>query len=148
MGRKPIALNSFVVLFQKLLLYAQVVVSDGQHGDAVLELFLHGNSLALRDVLPLRRVRQEVEQQRRLNNHDCLVRVYHRHLVPVELRQDRARVQVSVGHRRRLILLRLNVESLLEVDEGRAQVTEHAIVARQVVVSHGQTCFIVLGQGL
>ena len=41
LGGHAIRLNSFMKLFQKLLLNAQVVVRDSQHRNPVFELFLH-----------------------------------------------------------------------------------------------------------
>lgn len=41
LGGHAIRLDSFMKLFQKLLLYAQVVIRNSQHRNPVFELFLH-----------------------------------------------------------------------------------------------------------
>ena len=107
--RQPITFDSFVILFQKFLLNAQVVIRDGQNSDAVFKFLLHGNALRLRNLFPFGHVRQEVNQQCRLDNHYGLVSVDHSDFVPVQLRQHSTGVQVCVCHRGRLVLFRFDV---------------------------------------
>ena len=102
-SRHLIARHSLMVHMHELLLNCQVMVSNGQNRNAIFE-FLRGLR-ALIDLFliifflasRLPAMWQVVHKQRRLHDYDCLVRVQHGMIVPAELRQDSAHVQMRVS---------------------------------------------------
>ena len=133
--RHLIARYSFMVHVHELLLNCQVMVSNGQNRNAIFE-FLRGLRalidlfliiLFLASRLPA--MWQVVHKQRRLHDYDCLVRVKHGMIVPAELGQDSAHVQMSVSLCSGRLMPLFDLEGLLQEDQSRTQLIYFAIVA-------------------
>ena len=111
-----------MVHVHELLLNCQVMVSNGQNRNTIFEFF--GGLRALLDLIGvlflaarLPAMGQVVHEERRLHDYDRLVRVQHGVIVPAELGQNSAHVQMSVSLCSGRLVPLFDLQGLLQEDQ-------------------------------
>ena len=154
---------------QEFLFNCQIVISNRQHSNPILELFgvvdtlsqffLSFISFCFGTISTFSW--QMVHEESWLHNNYGLVGVDHGVVVPIELRQDCTHVQMRVGFCCCWSMLLFDLKSFLQVDQWRSQLVHSEenkdwpenlnllpIVARVIIVCHCESMVVILRQFL